>query len=132
MDLRSKTFKDLQAKWYSKLKNEGFDDLEYRSGKFRLRLKHDTMDNIVQNFNADEINERRTYFSYASTFLYKNKFLNEKERLIWARHCEGSTALETSAFLKSRHYRSYSRALVELVVGRLRIKMLEMVKDELL
>lgn len=78
--------KALQAIWYEKLKDTGFQDIERRNGEllnqwdsayFQLRYDPET-------FSAKE-----TYFYRARQFLNEHLFLHPVQEEIWRLHCEG-------------------------------------------
>lgn len=77
-------FKKLQKKWYQKLNEAGFEDIEDAEG----RLKATTHPRTVKRALSDR-EERETYYNIARDFLNNHKFESQTEESVWELHCEG-------------------------------------------
>lgn len=96
MDRKSKEFKQLQAKWYSKLEKSGFKDIEHSEDL----LKNYDAHHIVRNYNRFATGESKIeYYTLAGHFLYDFVFKSKKDELIWKAHAEGSTIRATAKML---------------------------------
>lgn len=86
----SKQFKDLQAKWYEKLAEEGFQEIEnVRTGQLKQWSMHYVQCKRDKDFALNLIQETNQYFHSAQTVLNDYQFKTERERRIWELHCEG-------------------------------------------
>ena len=92
MNLKSPKFKKLQDKWYNKLKNSGFEDIEQADGNLKKQAK--SIHILYYKPVAYEAKQR--YFELAGQFLYWYKFKNEVEKKIWTLHSEGMSNIKIS------------------------------------
>lgn len=111
MNPQDKKFKALQNKWYSKLKDSGFNDIE-RDGD---QLKTDPMQNVTTFYNQDCFEAKQTYYRMVGEFLHNYKFEDIKERLIWELHSEGVSIRDSVIELKKRGYKAYKRQVHETI-----------------
>lgn len=88
---KSKNFKNLQVKWYSKLKKSGFEDQEHDeehlkqySGKTGIKD-----DQLRSGLTALGETYKYNYYLKAREFLDTFKFKNKTERKMWELHSEG-------------------------------------------
>ena len=89
----SKAFKNLQAKWYRKLEDIGFSDIEkdeeylhqYDNHRFNEPSKYSGFNGAV----TEQFEEKKKYFEKAGELLEKDSFLDGVERRIWALHTMG-------------------------------------------
>lgn len=106
-------FKRLQERWYQKLAESGFKDIE-KNGL--LRVYHDSSDRDGGRLLDPIKNEaRRAYYDMASEFLYTHKFKDELERGIWEMHSQGNSVNQIKAQLKARGIVKGRRQLVSLI-----------------
>lgn len=80
----SKTFKDLQAKWYRKIKENGFQDIEKNEEIVRFHGQ-----DFQTQYTPAQFTEKERYFQEAYSLLESDIFLNDLERRIWQLHCVG-------------------------------------------
>lgn len=84
---QTKQYLRLEQKWYEKLYESGFRDIEDSSKPSRpLRVWHNLKfksTNITTRVNCEE------YFNDAKELLNTFKFKNSTHRHIWALHCQG-------------------------------------------
>lgn len=85
---KEQDFKKLQKKWYKKLKDEGFKDIEV-SNEF------EKLDTVLKGskdqslFNLNTFDAKRAYYYYAEQFLNYHEFDNESDRQMWELHASG-------------------------------------------
>lgn len=95
---QSKEFKEIQDKWYAKLKKEGFEDIEDVSETHRperdLKKWHSFAFQL--NNSADDYSDKERYYQLAGQFLHEYEFKNKLERSIWEGHAEGLSIREIS------------------------------------
>lgn len=126
--LKDKKFEALKNKWYKKLKQSGFDDIENKNGDLKKyeatywkRKAQYTTESQMQTGEAKE-----TYFRLAGHFLHDFSFESVEDKEIWKRHSAGETIDAISATTKSvSRYKIY-----KIIVG-LRTKMLKMYSEDL-
>lgn len=111
MNPNSKEFKALQDKWYKKLKQEGFEDIERAGGA----LKTDPMQNIKTFYDQGSFEAKQSYHSSVGYFLHHHKFTSEKERLIWEYHSNGVSIRDTVEFLRKKGFKTYKRQVHEIL-----------------
>lgn len=97
---KTKKFKLLQTKWYKKLADAGFEDIE----RDENTLKASTDIRTVRQAYIDQ-EERQTYYSIAKEFLNSHRFKTEEEREIWRLHCEGIGQLTIARQFDMTYYR---------------------------
>lgn len=122
-------FGKLQAKWYSKLSNFGFHDLEWldkSSGMGQntpFLSKSSASDWQVLN-NSNNIG-KLDYFRMAQCYLEHASFESTKEKRIWRLHCQGLSCREIERKLKSLGVsHGTSRTTVSNVLQKLRPHMI--------
>jgi hypothetical protein len=107
----------LQAEWYSRLKESGFRDIEERgmlkdwhSLHFFKRSKRST--------NA-AMQQAAEYYTLAEELLYTHTFRSERERSIWLMHSEGAPLRRIAGHL------GVSAMTVQKAIKRIAALMLE-------
>jgi len=105
MNHRDAKFKALQAKWYERLKQAGFEDVEITTTRldYRNAIYRDRM--AVSD-----------YYSAAADFLHQGEFDTARERDIWALHTDGLSHRE---IVRALHC---TRWAVEAVLAKYRPK----------
>lgn len=81
----------LQREWRKKLRDEGFDDIEYDDGSLKVACHENRGMTVLEYENTLE------YFSRAEDFLFRRGWSDELERDVWRRHTEGETLREICA-----------------------------------
>lgn len=112
------TFKQLQAKWYKKLKDSGFDDVE----KNEIYLKKYS---YVADCTPDVWNAKVYYYQIAEHFLNTHTFKSPIERIIWEYHTNGISVRNISKLLKDAKVRVYKKTAVCEITQKLRKQMFE-------
>lgn len=115
---KTKEFRELQSKWYKKLRQQGFEDLERKAG----RLKTGALQNISHLYNTEQFNIKEEYYRLAGQFLHEHKFKSGIEKKIWELHSEGMSIRNIVKKLKHRGVTAY-KDLVEGVIKRMREEM---------
>lgn len=82
-------FKSLRTKWYKKLKDKGFEDIE--QDDVRLKQWSDTYfkRNGASQSNNTIVKAKLAYYSSCRQFLEEYKFKNKIEKQMFAMHSEG-------------------------------------------
>lgn len=89
----------LQREWYTRLKQEGFKDIESLQA-------NGTMGNLLlerwesKPRPADVVALRAQYYRLCAAFLHEHAFAAERSRTIWFLYCEGVTYRAISARLQ--------------------------------
>lgn len=92
-------YKSIQKEWYSKLKQEGFEDIETfdHKGIPHDMMKKDFYIDIAKN--PEQYAAKTEYYRLAGQFLNDYKFNTLLDRNIWFAHSEGQSIREIPAFL---------------------------------
>ncbi len=109
MNFKSTEFKKLQKKWYKKLQETGFVDIEQNE----YELKNST---TGIPFTAEETVK---YYTLASAYLQSTDFESLTEKLIWFLHSEGETGRTIGAAL------SRSASYVSKIINKHEERMLK-------
>lgn len=124
MPQNNKDFKQLQAKWYAKLKKEGFEDIERAEDlmhpEYDLKAWHSKRFQI--NNTPESFQQRERYYQLAGQFTYDHEFSEASERQIWQLHAEGLSIREICRRLSKQNLK---RDKVFTVLKRLREAMLK-------
>lgn len=91
--------KKLQAKWYKKLADTGFKDIENPLSKFE-ELRNCEGTYFQMNWTPDQFQEKQRYFELAGQMLHTHPFKKVKDRVLWEMHCNGKTPSEIALSLK--------------------------------
>lgn len=86
------TLQQLQKKWYKKLKDSGFNDIEDVNSKKQWLKRWDDY-YFRRRFNKTTFEARECYFQAAVDMLNTHKF-SRLGRMIWKRHAEGMEVRE--------------------------------------
>ena len=114
---KTKEFAKLQKKWYSKLAEEGFSDIERQDkvGKASERLKTDVLENVMHDYTVEQFNIKKEYYVLAGQFLYDHKFKTQTEKKIWKMHSEGIGIRDIAKILKEEGKVAYKRLVHETI-----------------
>lgn len=90
------TLKQLKKQWYNKLKDDGFDDIEYAGGTMQVGHPRGIAiwDPFLRELTLD-------YYGMCTDFLNEYKFKNNLERAIWEYYTNGLSHREISTILKT-------------------------------
>lgn len=111
MNNKTKEFKKLQAEWYSKLEDEGFQDVE----QDEEHLKRWTSSFFKTRYNPTLWKAKEEYYRAAGHFLHDYKFSNDTEKLIWELHGEAMSIRNIALVLKAKGIKSYKRRIHETI-----------------
>jgi hypothetical protein len=128
----SKEFKKLEAKWYKKLKKEGFNDIEENESEYIIRPPyHYITDNRVFSSieeRRNHFNAKQYYYYMANQFLNTYKFKNNRERNIWEYHVNGISYRDITKLLKKARIKT-NRTTVGQIIASLRVEMKKMYNE---
>jgi hypothetical protein len=117
LDLKTET-----AKWYAKLKRDGFDDIE--SDEDNLKVWSTI---FFKKHSIEQIQAKQAYYQMATNFLNDYKFNNNRERIIWEYHANGISLRDIGKVLKkAKIKKATNRTDVWKVVKRLKLIMYDM------
>lgn len=113
MTSKSSEFKKLKAKWYKKLKENGFDDIEQDEDNLKVwSFKLFTVQRNLTLFSAKE-----EYYRWAGQFLHEHPFTNEFDKEVWSLHAEGQSNEKITKLLKSKGIKTTKKTIQVLVKG---------------
>lgn len=95
----------LQETWYKKLKNEGFNDIEYADGSIAVGVPRS-----LGWKDADLRVSTQEYYYMAYHFLNEYKFECERDRIIWEYHSNGISSRNIAKLLKQARLRKKGRS----------------------
>lgn len=110
------TFKSTQEEWYSKLKTEGFEDIE----------KGETEDLIQpQIFTAGKINGGLDHYQYCQAILnepnfFPANFKGDLHRAIFELYSEGKTLAEIHEWTKTQECRPLTRMRISQIISEIK------------
>jgi len=84
---KTKKFRELKAKWYLKLKEQGFRDIEY--GLERGMLDDAALTDISKRYNSETFEFKRRYYELALQLLHSDVFKSRMDKKVWKLHAEG-------------------------------------------
>ncbi len=111
MTPNSKEFKKLQAKWYKKLKNSGFEDIEDTKGY----LKEWSSKYLKKSNGGVKAKAKEEYYRLTGQFLYDHKFESPLEKRIWRMHAEGMSGESITAILKAKKVNIYHNKVKRII-----------------
>lgn len=88
------TYKKLKSRWYKKLLDSGFEDIENEDGTLKNEVDPRTVANAMATKEL-----REEYYIRAEEFLANFKEFTPLSRKIWALHCTGLGAHKISKTL---------------------------------
>lgn len=122
------SFKTLQREWYSRLRAEGFNDIEKNSLPEPSLRRWDSQW-FKFFYSGDYIQEKQDYYYYGFQFLHAHTFKNHVEHRIWQLHIEGQSCRDISCLLEKEGVK-FNKDKVNSVVRTLRSNMLPSHKEE--
>lgn len=79
----------LKAKWYSKLNDSGFDDIEKENEDISNRGSLSDIALLKDFQTLDVFEAKRHYYAWASSMLIVGIFKDRRDKKIWQLHIEG-------------------------------------------
>lgn len=86
----SEDFKRLQAKWYKKLKQTGFEDIEDTNSPNEMLKSWDSL-YFLSRYDGNAFLAKQRYFELARQFLHEHVFDSSREKSIWTEFSEGAS-----------------------------------------
>lgn len=106
-------FNKLQAKWYKKLKDSGFEDAEQDEDNLKVwSLKRFTVENNLTLCAAKE-----EYYRLAGHFLHEHLFESELAKQCWELHGNGDSNVKITAILRAKGVKISKKRVQVLVKG---------------
>ena len=112
MSRQSNDFKKLKDKWYKKLEQNGFEDIELSHRDSLIRWHHADFQYF---YSPESFRQKEYYFYLANQFLNQYQFESEVEKKIWQLHSEGMGCREIY-----RKTRWKSKSTIHLVICKLK------------
>jgi transposase-like protein len=115
-----------KAKWYKKLENSGFVDIEQDEDNLKKWSSVFTAE--VGKHSLELWKIKAEYFQMATNFLEEYKFDNNVEKVIWEYHANGLSIREIADLLKKARVKSVGvkKSNVSLIIKRLKNSMYAM------
>lgn len=113
MSYQSKQYRELQAVWYKKLKEQGFEDIEDTSKSDRpLEAWHSLR---FQKVVGVQVDMTQAYYYRAKELLNTYQFKNKTHQRVWELHCEGLSKREIAEEIKNLE-KTYKRESIGLII----------------
>lgn len=123
---QTKEFKQLQEKWYKKLKSSGYEDIEQDENN----LKEWDSYAFKSRYNKHLFSSKEAYYQLAGQFLHTYEFMCARDKLIWELHSEGHSITQISEKLRKKHYKRYYRTGIHVIIQGLTKEMLRQYRNE--
>lgn len=105
----------LKAKWYKKLADSGFEDIERPDGSLKTEVDYRSMDGTRGDGLEDG---RQEYYEIAQDYLNRGKFATLLDYTVWKLHAEGVSYRDIGNELKLTFYKVRSIVKkVQLLAG---------------
>lgn len=120
------SFKELQAEWYQKLADAGFEDIEdVRRSDAPLKSWHDYRFRQAADVRVETT---RAYYERAQVLLHEGRFPTATHRRIWELHCTGlSNRKIAAAISRDPGLTHYQHVKVGYIIGEIRLQMSDIV-----
>lgn len=119
-------FKALQAEWYGRLKDAGFNDIEdAKRERAPLKCWHDKR---FKKISDVKIETSRSYYDRAADLLHRCQFKTPTHRRIWELHCQGLPNRKIAEELaKESDLIHYAYVKVGYIIHEISIQMSEVI-----
>lgn len=104
----TKDFKKLQAKWYAKLKDLHFSDIEYYSKNADSgfsTLNSQVLPYNIKHLSHLEFKNTLEYFNHAAHFANLHKFPSRLHKFVWELYVEGISYRKMQPLIKARGFK---------------------------
>ena len=128
---QTKEFKRLKQLWDKKLKQSGFEDIEYDED----HLKHYVSSGLSRRLNGatyevkmqlDESTQE--YYRLAGQWLFDHTFNGSRERLIWTLHSNGESFRDIAKQVKTKDYKA-NKDNINTLITKLAAEMLKFYRN---
>jgi hypothetical protein len=106
-------YKKLQAKWYKKLADEGFQDIESPNSPKEMLKQWDSF-YFQARYAPQDFEDKQKYYEMAREFLHVHKFESRMEKQVWEMYSEGVPYQEIGDHI------GHSKFLVHKIVNKLK------------
>ncbi len=113
----SAKFERLQAIWYDKLKQSGFNDVEYHDGTRERGTPN------LKNRAPVQIEAIEAYYTMARHFLIEHTFEREIDKTIWAYYSEGLSYRDIENTLLKASVKKLKKSQIKNIITSLEILM---------
>lgn len=113
-------FKATQKKWYERLADKGFSDIEQPDGNLKVWESR-----MFQNrYDPKRAETDTEYYRLAGQFLFEFEFANKRDRYLWELHSTGFTSREIRSTLKKKNMTPYYLQSIQDTIDLFRKEML--------
>jgi hypothetical protein len=126
---KEQTFKQIQNKWYKKLQEDGFEDIE--KNEHELKTYSNVLTKSENNRRiAGPINGKEAYYKLATWFVNDYKFKSNLEKVIWEYHSNGLSIRNISRVLQTAKVSSKTKDQIWFIIVRLRKAMFKFYEEQ--
>lgn len=121
---KTKQFKQLQAQWYKKLADSGWQDIEHIKYQDTPYLRKHSMGCISSCVRA-YYSQADTYYRLASGWIWHGTFDDDWDKWVWTQHAQGHSEREIVNMLDkpSAPFDSCSRFPINTAINRVKEQM---------
>lgn len=96
------TLKELQKKWYDKLRRSGFEDIENSRGEL---IDHQSVHDFSQRigFRVEFWENVRDYYIWAEHMILLGTFKSKMDKKIWTLHAHGQSSRDIEEHISFDH-----------------------------
>lgn len=118
--MEQEDFKKLKDLWYSRLKEDGFEDIEKTSLDEPLLKQFHSQYFHFSKHTEESISDMQEWFDFCSDFLHRyHDWKSRKEKLVWEYYCQGHSQRTISKLLESEHQMKAHNTSVHFVLAKL-------------
>lgn len=120
MNPQDPKFQKLQAKWYKKLKDKGFEDIEQDEARLKKWSETFFTRGDLSQSNVTIVTAKLDYYHMCRHFLNEYKFKNKTEKIMFEMHTEGLGVRVIAKKLKTypQKVQTIVHGLVKVMRGR--------------
>ncbi len=119
--LKKLNYETEKVKWYKKLKDSGFEDIENGKGGLKRYDSYRRQEASEATWQA-----KATYYQMAENFLEAYKFETVMEKAIWEYHSNGMSVRDIASVLKKISNKKFNKDSVLKIIKRLTSSMYAM------
>jgi FixJ family two-component response regulator len=93
----------LQREWYGKLKQSGFEDIEYLVDGYGVADFIKKPSGIFKKMSYDDFTATESYYILARQFLHHYQFPTDRDQFIWSQHADGCSSRCIAKSVKTTH-----------------------------
>lgn len=119
--LTKEEFETLKTEWYQKLKDDGFQDIEYNETTLNETTSATRFGKMSRAHGGWQA--KLEYTQMAESFLEDHEFENTITKVIWEYHANGLSVRKIAMILSETGIKFYKKSQVHNIVKKLKMEM---------